>query len=521
MKKSLSLTIFLFSILASTFSVAQTLGMISYNEPIPSLYRGAGFSKLVRTSDGNLLGIPSGGGLNYPGSTITKLDANYDVLWSFSIDSVYLSDVIETNDGNYWTIGYNVSDIYNSAPFLVKFSPAGIVLLKKTFYYPDASSNLFQAQGICKAAGDGSDNGLIMHGGGCSATRFMIKLDGNANIKWNKQFTISSSNSPIFTLLVDGNNYVGSFTYFNGMQHVGILKTDSTGSLLWSKVMITGEEAGLVYNYFTMKENGDYFLLSRVLGTIWKIQYYTINPSGTSIVGKKQVCPGTDVFVPFSVTSCENGNSEVMLCGVEGNSQIGLYMKIDPSGNLVYAKRADSPIAMNYASARLDGTYSMGMQPTSGVPEKMLGLIDENGNGMCTTSDYVVNTSSLAFTTFDPTIIPMGFTLYSVDDNNAIKPATQNKTVLCSSNVSVDEELFNKKSINLYPNPSANFIYIETEFSIAEIIISDLFGRREIQKSYLNSNNLKLDTSCLLKGVHLIQLRSNKNQFVSHLFLKE
>ena len=62
-------------------------------------------------------------------------------------------------------------------------------------------------------------------------------------------------------------------------------------------------------------------------------------------------------------------------------------------------------------------------------------------------------------------------------------------------------------NVNLYPNPSSDFININSADTIQEYSIYDLTGR-VVKNSNPNSNNFIIDITALNKGVYLVKLNS-------------
>ena len=62
-------------------------------------------------------------------------------------------------------------------------------------------------------------------------------------------------------------------------------------------------------------------------------------------------------------------------------------------------------------------------------------------------------------------------------------------------------------NVNLYPNPSSDFININSADSIEEYSIYDLTGRI-VKNSNPNSNNFRINVTSLNKGIYLVKLSS-------------
>lgn len=79
------------------------------------------------------------------------------------------------------------------------------------------------------------------------------------------------------------------------------------------------------------------------------------------------------------------------------------------------------------------------------------------------------------------------------------------------SNLSLNE---NKLDISLYPNPTSNYVYINSDIEL-EVIVFDLLGKQVMRENI----NGRLDISCLEKGTYIINLTDGINTS-SHKIIK-
>ena len=80
------------------------------------------------------------------------------------------------------------------------------------------------------------------------------------------------------------------------------------------------------------------------------------------------------------------------------------------------------------------------------------------------------------------------------------------------SNLSLNE---NKLDISLYPNPTSNYVYINSDIEL-EVIVFDLLGKQVMRENI----NGRLDISCLEKGTYIINLTDGINTS-THKIIKE
>ncbi len=76
-----------------------------------------------------------------------------------------------------------------------------------------------------------------------------------------------------------------------------------------------------------------------------------------------------------------------------------------------------------------------------------------------------------------------------------------------ASDYTVEIQEIDNQSINIYPNPASNYIYVQTSYK-TEIQIFDLFGR-SVLSTFVNKNNSIIDISSLNEGNFVIIAKSN------------
>jgi len=65
-------------------------------------------------------------------------------------------------------------------------------------------------------------------------------------------------------------------------------------------------------------------------------------------------------------------------------------------------------------------------------------------------------------------------------------------------------------NLYIYPNPSEDFIYINSDYEFGNILISNIFGEILINKEIINNNN-SIDIKCLPSGTYLCSVRNGNN----------
>ena len=74
-------------------------------------------------------------------------------------------------------------------------------------------------------------------------------------------------------------------------------------------------------------------------------------------------------------------------------------------------------------------------------------------------------------------------------------------------------------SLNIYPNPTNDRLYIETETEIEEIVVYDIYGRRQ-QLSAISGQPSVIDVAVLKSGIYFIKINTNEGNIVKRIIKK-
>lgn len=77
------------------------------------------------------------------------------------------------------------------------------------------------------------------------------------------------------------------------------------------------------------------------------------------------------------------------------------------------------------------------------------------------------------------------------------------------------EEL--SSSINIYPNPVNNKLYIETDVEIEDVVVYDVFGRQQDNKTTQQQDNATIDVSKLDAGVYFVKIKTAEREIVKRI----
>lgn len=196
---------------------------------------------LIPTNDGNyfLIGYSqSYGGGDYD-ILLLKIDQSGNLVWSKTYGgngNDQGKDIIATSDGNYLIVGWSNSPLLgNQEANLIKINPAGTVIWSRL--YGGTGHDYGHSVKQCV------DGGYIMLGqtfsyGAGGGDAYLVKTDAGGNSVWTKTFGgalsdegvyINANNDKTFTFLIRDSCGIGKDI------DVRIVKTDSSGNLIWSK----------------------------------------------------------------------------------------------------------------------------------------------------------------------------------------------------------------------------------------------------------------------------------------------
>ena len=75
-------------------------------------------------------------------------------------------------------------------------------------------------------------------------------------------------------------------------------------------------------------------------------------------------------------------------------------------------------------------------------------------------------------------------------------------------------------SLSVYPNPVSDRLYIETETEVEEVVVYDLFGRRQVTETPSRQGNVTVDVSNLSNGVYFVKVVTENGEIVKR-FIKK
>ncbi|HEX7342952.1 MAG TPA: T9SS type A sorting domain-containing protein [bacterium] len=274
------------------------------------------------TEDGGLIVVGSTSSLGLPGGNtwLLKTDANGDTLWTRTYPSSSGSSVRETLDGGYIIAGTEHFGMYTHA-YLIKTDGEGDTLWTRS--YGDIIPPGFD-QSWANAVQQTDDGGFVFAGKISpllSANQvYLVKTDALGDTLWTRFFGGEGQEGLYDMVVADDGGLVSvgyTTSYGNGLSDVYIIKTDSDGNTVWTRIYgWLGQDQGLAlartndggfiiagYSSLTQSPNYDVYLIrTNPQGdTLWTQRYDGMGSDGGWDVQEVQdggfiVVGGTNLF---------------------------------------------------------------------------------------------------------------------------------------------------------------------------------------------------------------------------------
>ena len=302
--------------------------------------------------------------------SLFKTDSTGKLLWTKNLGTInneYAGDMVVTNDGGTLISGLIQTQGQGSDILIIRTDANGNVVWGKTYGSTGddcANSVYLLADGDYLIVGVTTSYGV----GGWDV--FLMKIDGDGNVRWFKTYGTSTTDFGIRILEeTDGSLVVSGFTYNPGIgtHDMILIKTDNQGNLLWSTKYETPLEGG-GFNLRKTSE-GNYLVVTdqhqNAQSSNSDMVVYLIDTSGTMLWAKTYGSQGSYWDGCWGTATLENGG--FVIAGDWGgtarftNSKC-FIMKIDSAGNPVWCNTYGNS-GTSYASNLIktdDGGFLLG-----------------------------------------------------------------------------------------------------------------------------------------------------------------
>jgi outer membrane protein assembly factor BamB len=243
---------------------------------------------------------------------------------------------------------------------------------------------------------------------------FLMKTDGNGNVLWFKTYARIPEQTDLCNDVLeesDGSFIMTGATYESGDHDMMLVKTDSTGNLIWSKKYnLPYQEMG---NRIVKASNGDYFIVaeSGPTTTDRAAVLYRVDPAGNPIWTKTYRSPasGRTFNSARGVAALSDGSIVIggkwAGSGMDNNSS-GFILKADSSGNVVWCREysgSNTEFSWSVYQTNDHGFILGGHTDNSGNGGKDCYLVKTDENGMTasggTSVDPIVETPVVSTST--------------------------------------------------------------------------------------------------------------------------
>ncbi|MBK7390071.1 MAG: T9SS type A sorting domain-containing protein [Bacteroidia bacterium] len=525
--RALQIQLFLF---LSFCSINVSNCQISFVNSYDSLYG----SSMQQTADGGYIltgTVPINGGI--ADISLVKTDMYGSIEWAkyFSGDSSEWGDyVIQTSEkgflltGRTISFGHIKSDIY-----VIKTDSLGDTLWTRTFGGSDVDFSCFITESV--------DSNYFIVGSSSSFSAgtaiILIKINTNGDEIWTSVYKSSiinriSAESAALTndkgLIIVGRAYQPGNNYY-------LLKTDSLGNLIWDKYYTSGITTYHVNRGYGVKQTsdggyimaGNYGVSPSSNGTSL-FEIIKTDSSG-NVLWDKAYGDSTTNTTDYAYSIDETFDGGFIAGGI--TSSFGVYqmylVKTDNAGNLQWSKTfgaSPSHIGVSFAVQAKDSSFVIAGHLGSPHPHLFnVFKTDKYGNTNCNmsvppTNVYSMNSIANNANGYRSSI----FGLMGNPSTQVINGSLQ-RFIACS-NVGVSEN-FENELIRIFPNPSnSNFTIklskevknarIEIFNSLAEKIYSESFSG----KSTTFSGNLR-------DGIYFVRVTDQQQSFVLKIIIKQ
>ncbi|MCC3216658.1 T9SS type A sorting domain-containing protein [Chryseobacterium sp. X308] len=446
------------------------------------------------SNDGDVTGNHGGG--DY---WIVKLNPAGGIQWQKSLGGSNVDDaqsIRQTTDGGYIIAGSSNSgdgDISgnhgNYDYWIVKLDSNGNMQWQKSL----GGSSMDMAQSIQQTseggyivAGSSSSNDGDVSGNHGGGDYWIVKLDINGNIQWQKSLGGNSSEQVNSVQQTFDNGYIiagttvstdGDITVSYGNNDFWVVKLDSGGNMQWQKTLGNiGDNMGY---YAQQTFDGGYI----AVGTSFNPSnlesglpdYWVIKLSNNGTIEWDKYFGGS--FHDNAITIRQTPEWDYIVAGwtASNNGQVTNHhgnldywvIKLDSSGNLKWEKTLGGP----------DFEYLTAVELTADN-----GYIVSGSTG--STSGDVTGHHGM----IDAWVVKLSPEQLGISENHSInKP-------------------------NLYPNPAKDFFYLDHLPRESTISITDMSGRKLFSQKY-NEEKIKISTSAFTEGLYMVQVK-NKEEII-------
>ena len=376
--------------------------------------------------------------------------------------------------------------------------------------------------------------------GGFGPEGWVVKLNNAGNIEWEKSLGATTSGSVARSIQqTSGGGYIvagytGNFNLpgHHGMNDYWVIKLNETGNMEWQKVYGGSNEdrahsiqqttdGGYIVAGYATSNNGDVTGNHSENGT----DYWVVKLNGLGNIEWQKALGGTRNDEAQSVQQTTDGgyivvgesfSSDGDVTGHHGAYYVADFwvVKLNGIGVIEWQKSIGGTLGDRADSVRqtTDGGYIVAGDSGSNDG-------DANGNGSNSSSDYWVvklnNVGSIEWQKeIGSTANETAHSVWQTADGGYIlaggNPYDYKIVKLSSDNTAGTEDFSPTNSINIYPNPIAETLFINSKDAVTEYQIYSLEGRKLISGE--DENLSQIDVSKLSPGNYIVKLKTKDGE---------
>jgi hypothetical protein len=438
--------VFMVAILSVAFFLS--LSVHSVYGQWAATYGGSGMdlaTSILQTADGGY--VVTGGtrsfGVGDYDFWVMKLDSNGAITWQKTYGGEgydYATSIQQTADGGYIVAGKTESfGSDNCDVWVLKLDSAGVVTWQKRY----GGAEVDTAQSIQQTA----DGGYIVAGytfsfGSGDNDGWILKLDGDGNVTWQK--TYGNVNVDwIYSIqqTADGGYIVAGEArpFGSGGYHGWILKLDGDGNVTWQKAYGTGSP----HSTFAIRQtpdNGYIVTGGAYTSGTGSTDVWVMKLDSTGAVTWQKTYGGTNYDYAYSIQQTTDGGyivvGETYSFG-QGNYSIWL-IRLDAGGAIMWQKTFGGTAYQRALSAQQtqDGGYMVAgwhQSSIASVSDAFILKLDSSGSaGLCPFEGAsTVVAADTAVTGVDSTVVPADTSVTGVDTTATVSDSSASANQWC------------------------------------------------------------------------------------------
>ena len=489
------------------FVLVSTLTLSAQSTFKKSFHPNGGCPDAIATIDGGYALLTTGG---YPG--MVKCDADGNTEWAVGLEfesTLFCQGITETMNGDYFLLmNGDVDD--NRQMIVTKVTDQGQFSKSKRFFH--SSTN--EGRDLI-ADGEG---GVLFTGGGCNGNNYVIRLDKDMNVIFEKGYDILNAASATRIIKSSNGNFILAGTALDekGTRAAVLLEIDINGEIIWSG-SYTGLPETIVYSVIQLQDGGYAFA--------GQAKY---NPNGTADMIVCRLDADKEViWIRILETGWESVKDLVQLpdgdlffCGNMSatNNNDGLVGRMGLNGQLDYIKTMkgttfDVSDVLNRMVPVCEDKFAVFGDTDGGS----MFFIDDQGEGFCNNTTIplsMVDVQDAVYQKLEEEVRPADLSFQSADMNFTTHSDFLEEEVLCdyvdpsdSSCGSVSNiDIALPTNIVISPNPASESVAVyNAEAPIIAVHIFDGSGRR-VQSEYNDFGDINI--SNLSSGFYVLEVET-------------